>query len=113
MKVLHLTVTKQWFDMILSDVKKEEYRWIKTYWMRRLFDMSNVPYGTPLGEIKLIPIEFDYVHFTNGYGKLRPQVVCKWNGVKIGKGKSEWGAPNDECIIISLGDVELVPTSTP
>ena len=36
MKILHLTIKKKWFDMILSGEKKEEYREIKPYWNRRL-----------------------------------------------------------------------------
>lgn len=38
-KVLHLSVSKQWFDMIKTGEKKEEYREIKHYWRTRLFDM--------------------------------------------------------------------------
>ena len=36
MKTLHLTLNKKWFDMIAAGVKKEEYRSIKTYWIKRL-----------------------------------------------------------------------------
>lgn len=31
-KVLNLSVSKQWFDMISAGVKTEEYREIKKYW---------------------------------------------------------------------------------
>ncbi len=37
MKILKLTLKKKWFDLILSGDKKEEYREIKPYWVRRLF----------------------------------------------------------------------------
>ena len=33
--ILPLTLNKKWFDMILSGVKKEEYREIKSYWIKR------------------------------------------------------------------------------
>lgn len=33
--VLHLNLKSVWFDMILSGLKKEEYREIKPYWERR------------------------------------------------------------------------------
>lgn len=36
-KVLTLTVSKEWFDMIVAGEKKEEYREIKMYWLKRLF----------------------------------------------------------------------------
>ena len=35
-KVLTLTIDKQWFDMVVSGKKKEEYRIIKGYWAKRL-----------------------------------------------------------------------------
>ena len=38
-KVLTLTVSKQWFDMIVAGEKKEEYRTIKGYWTVRLYDV--------------------------------------------------------------------------
>lgn len=42
-KVLTLTVSKEWFDMILSGEKTEEYREIKPYWVARLFrNNSNI-----------------------------------------------------------------------
>lgn len=33
-KVLTLTIDKQWFDMVVSGEKKEEYRIIKGYWAK-------------------------------------------------------------------------------
>lgn len=38
-KVLTLTVSKQWFDMIAAGEKTEEYRTIKDYWTVRLYDV--------------------------------------------------------------------------
>ena len=35
-RVLTLTVSKEWFDMIVSGEKNEEYRVIKDFWMSRL-----------------------------------------------------------------------------
>ena len=35
-KVLTLTVSKQWYDMIVAGEKTEEYRTIKSYWINRL-----------------------------------------------------------------------------
>ena len=40
-KVLILTVSKQWFDMIVADEKTEEYREIKPYWVERLFQNNS------------------------------------------------------------------------
>lgn len=42
-KILTLTVSKQWFDKIVSGEKTEEYREIKPYWVARLFhNNSNI-----------------------------------------------------------------------
>lgn len=35
-RVLTLAVSKEWFDMIVSGEKNEEYRVIKDFWMSRL-----------------------------------------------------------------------------
>ena len=35
-KVLTITVSKQWYDMIVAGEKTEEYRAIKSYWINRL-----------------------------------------------------------------------------
>ena len=39
-KILALTVSKQWFDMIIAGKKTEEYREIKGFWMSRLLKMA-------------------------------------------------------------------------
>ena len=43
-KVLHLSVKKQWFDMISVGEKTEEYREIKPYWIERLTTNCEVAY---------------------------------------------------------------------
>ena len=43
-KVLHLSVKKQWFDMISAGEKTEEYREIKPYWIKRLTTNCEVAY---------------------------------------------------------------------
>ena len=68
MKVLHLTLTKEWFGEILSGRKKDEYRDIKEYWRKRLVRQD----GTYLFK------EFDEVHFKNGYRKDSPFMRVKW-----------------------------------
>lgn len=39
-KVLTLSVSKQWFDMIADERKDEEYREIKPYWASRLVNQQ-------------------------------------------------------------------------
>ena len=47
-KVLTLTVSKQWFDMIVACEKTEEYREIKPYWIKRLTTNCEVEYDVAL-----------------------------------------------------------------
>ena len=34
--ILYLTLKKKWFDLTASQIKQEEYREIKDYWVKRL-----------------------------------------------------------------------------
>ena len=88
MKILHLTLKKKWFDMILSGEKSEEYREIKPYWEKRL-----------------LPVRYDVIEFRNGYGSKRPAFIIQYNNIKIGVGKEKWGAPRKQVFILSLGSV--------
>lgn len=72
-KVLHLTLMKKWFDEILEGTKKTEYREIKPFWTKRLFDEE--------GNVK----DYDYILFKNGYSKDCPKMKVEFKGVKIRK----------------------------
>ncbi len=62
-RTLHLRLRREWFDLIRSGKKKEEYRDPTPYWDKRL-------------EFKT----FDQVRFVNGYGKDKPFVVVEFDG---------------------------------
>ena len=88
MKILHLTLKKKWFDMILSGEKKEEYREIKEYWNARLYGKN-----------------FNAVIFKNGYSKNSRSVCFEVVKITIKTGNPTWGAPEKERVwVISLGD---------
>ncbi len=72
-KILHLTLMKKWFDEILSGKKKVEYREIKPYWTKRLFDSNGKPK------------KFDFILFKNGYSKDARKMKVKFVGLKVGK----------------------------
>lgn len=97
MNVLHLTLKKQWFDMIKSGEKTEEYREIKPYWTKRL---SRTGVEKPF-----IPKKFDIVEFKNGYGQFVPAMQVAIKSMKVGFGNFDWGAPVELVYIIELGDV--------
>lgn len=90
MKTLHLVLKKQWYSMIERGEKKEEYRRINQYWINRLCDDENA--------IK----HFTHVCFHLGYTNTTMTFEIK--DFVIGKGKAEWGAPEEEVFIIKLGN---------
>jgi hypothetical protein len=102
MKILHLTLTKKWFDLIASGEKKEEYREIKPYWNRRFFDF--VSYHS--GEAGSIYRKYDVVRFKNGYAKDAPTMDVEYDGMTITGGIVEWGAePHETYYVLRLGKV--------
>ena len=76
MKILQLTLTKKWFDLIASGEKIFEYREYKKHWISRLLEKSETG---KIGGHKC----FDEVRFTNGYGHHRPFVRVKFIGMGI------------------------------
>ena len=87
MKVLHLTLKKKWFDMILSGEKKAEYREVTEYW-----------------RIRLVGKNFDAILFKNGYGKNAPQMLVELCSLSRSLGIIEWGAPENKMVyILTLG----------
>ena len=92
---------KQWFDMILSGEKKEEYREIKPYYNTRFthaFDMNccddiwehNSPYT---------------VMFRNGYSSESPNFVARVS-ITINEGKPEWGAiPGEKYYVLHIEEI--------
>lgn len=120
LRILELTVTKQWYDMISSGLKKEEYREIKRYWLSRLFEplapnykrLPEFAVGPSLDSTRTQKIpaftkarEFDAIRFTNGYGKSRPSMLYECKGIEVGTGRKEWGAPEERVFIIKLGRI--------
>lgn len=97
-RILHLTLKKQWFDMISKGVKKEEYREIKDYWIKRLKDMSS---QEPFHAF----IPYDKIVFKNGYSKNAPTMVVEFDGIRIGKGNKNWGADDEVRFCIKLGNI--------
>jgi len=88
MEILHLTLKKKWFDMILAGEKKEEYREIKSYWAKRLFSK-----------------QYNTILFRNGYKKNCPQFLINFTYLTKGKGRETWGGGGAEVYILGLGDI--------
>lgn len=121
MKTLYLPLKKQWYEMIESGEKKEEYRLLKPYWEKRLLDYKGLadyyekhkkelavkrllfPHR-PLIENPAVafPRGYDAVRFSYGYTKRTMTFKCE--EITIGYGKPEWGAPDEPVFIIKLGE---------
>ena len=110
-KVLTLTVSKQWFDMIVSEEKNEEYRVIKGFWMSRLLlikdeeckdfdkfkklhigkneeiliDTYTIKKKLNNDTMKFVP--FTHVLFKNGYYDDSPKIEKEIESITIGKPK--------------------------
>jgi hypothetical protein len=98
MEILHLTLKKKWFDMILSGEKKHEYREDKEYWRKRFL----VPNTHPA----VFTSKPDTIRFTNGYGADKPSFDIECTGLRYGWGKKEWGGmENNLQFVISLGAI--------
>ena len=91
MKILHLNVYKQWYDMIAYGNKREEYRERSDYWWSRLYDK------------RAAPKQFDAIEIRNGYGRNAPRIMMEHVLTKICMGRKSWGAPEHSVFVIVLG----------
>lgn len=82
MRILHLTLHKRWFDAIASGDKKEEYREIKPFWIKRLEGRA-----------------YDQIHFRNGYHSNAPFMRVEYHGLTRGQFEGR------EVFAIRLGQV--------
>lgn len=104
-RTLHLTLKKKWFDMIASGEKKEEYREIKPYWIKRL---GGILIG---GSYVIDVVGFGNVSARNGYQKDAPTIIWEHGGIRIGKPNPVWCEPEDvgtDVFILDIGEVSKV-----
>lgn len=102
MKTLHLVLKHKWYDLIESGEKKEEYRAVTQYWMRRLIeDVDEVEEGDAC--CRVCYADYNHVCFHRGYTSTTMTFIVK--SIEVGEGKPEWGAPTDRHVfIIKLGE---------
>lgn len=94
-KVLTLTVSKEWFNKIVTGEKTEEYRVIKPYWASRLVNQQAESgevlfdefggYCRVIGKLEYKP--YTHVLFINGYRKDSPRIEKEIESIIIGKPK--------------------------
>lgn len=109
MKTITLTLEKKWFDMIFSGEKKEEYREIKPYWIRRLvgnwqqYDDGSIFYK---GDY-IMPFGITAITFKNGYSKNARQFTIEWKGLEVKEPSPDWAPPQfkGRVFALRLGDI--------
>ena len=99
---LNLTIKKQWFDLILSGKKWEEYRSIKNRQVMRMYEfITNGWLGT----------SFNLLILRNGYSACSPALAVPIRAFYLRRGINarhpEWGEPTDEewHFVLGLGKV--------
>ncbi len=116
--MLILPIKRQWFDMIISGEKKEEYREIKPYYKTRFYNavkevLDKETFAQQLTAVILYEntVMLDVI-FRNGYNKNSPQIKCKCIYKGRGQGKEEWGAePNKEYYVLEIIEIGKVENS--
>jgi len=104
MKILDLPLKKEWYEMIESGIKAEEYREIKPYWVKRFLGLDqpilfSKRYGYETCNVK------GYTHIRFRYGYTKRTMLFELDDIRIGQGKTEWGAPKDQKVfILKLGN---------
>ena len=108
MNILDLPLKKEWYNMIESGEKREEYREITPYWIKRLVDthslgrkmLSNMPNVAARligsGCVQLKP----YTHVRFRYGYTKRTMLYEISDIIIGHGNPQWGAPTDKPVFI-------------
>jgi hypothetical protein len=118
MNALHLSLKKRWFEMIACGEKKEEYREIKLYWIKRfMYDVDGM-WGLKDREIcdvlkrDLTPDlnwnRFIKVIAKNGYSKTSPIIHWEHLGITIGEPNPSWCEAKDvgkKVFILKIGDI--------
>lgn len=124
MKELRLPLIRKYFDMTNPDEKKEDYRNINEYWIKRLFDIKKMPtwgindfirefqyHKNELGLIEKIGKKFDVNVMTLGYPRKDDKTRIKkyeHAGIEIRTGKPEWGAEPGRIYFVIKHGMEII-----
>ena len=103
--VLDLPLKKEWYNMIESGIKTEEYREVKPYWVKRLtvYKDGILPLSARNNFQEAQFKEFNTVVFRYGY--TRRTMTYKIKEIVLGHGKPEWGHTTAAAVfIIKLGE---------
>ena len=119
MYALDLSLKHEWYNMIEQGEKREEYRDFLPYYANRLLYHKNLgqkeywdgaftkmqarPDYQPQHLLRDYGVRrYDAVRFHKGQGG-KQTMLFEFAGLEIGKGRPEWGAPDEVVFIIKLG----------
>ena len=124
MKILDLPLKKEWYNMIESGIKTEEYRKLKPFLANRLLYPVTLGIKEYWGPVLKKAFEFaekypyvtlhnlligdygtrGYTHIRFRYGYTKRTMLFELRELRVGKGNKEWGAPEEEVFILKLGN---------
>lgn len=95
--ILPLVLKGEWYDMIERGDKREEYRLLKDYWQKRIYNWYPDMNG-----------KYPVVEFRHGYAKNARRMAFSVPFVETVRDKTvphrpEWGEPGKPHFIICLG----------
>jgi hypothetical protein len=102
-RVLHLVLTHHWYDEIDQHGKREEYRADTEYYRKRLTELKTPLLFSYRNGYSPIPFKpYTHVCFHRGY----TSQTMTWyiDAMVYGKGRKEWGAPDNSCYIIKFSE---------
>ena len=86
-KLLHLTLKREWFNLMINGTKKIEFRkpsdWIKQ---------------------RLIGKNYDYIRFVNGYGSDKPYFISEYKGYEVSKKTHQIDFSSGQMVKVTKGD---------
>lgn len=113
------SLKKEWFELIKSGEKKEEYREITPYWCNRLLDVKSLNMRIEDCSVEIIELmikeslisikQFSKLTFTLGYpkaGDKERRITFNNPKIRIGTGRPEWGAEKGKKYFVITWDKE-------
>lgn len=100
MKILDLTIKKDLFHLIEYGDKCEDYRNTKPSWIKKLTKLrhKSLLFSYRNGYTPIPYKEYTHVRFRLSYTK--QILLFRIESITFGKGKKEWGAPEDKDVFI-------------
>lgn len=103
--VLPLTLKREYFNQILCGTKKEEYREVKPYWVKRLCGIGSTVFEDFHDVVEFIPFPYFFIEFKNGYGYDVPTMLIKCENIELKRG-IETPLGKGDFFVLKLGDIE-------